>query len=171
MKRSQRLCIFCNCFIKNSKLTRHIEMTQKKEQRVQETLNDSVNMKSHFEKFKVEGINICNMKEAGSKNHPYHTEKRSSSTRSVAWCSQCGKYILKMSFYRHRKISSRKASVPKSKIFVTSINTLEVNQLQDSPNSLKKNILETLPNNLIGEICGKDNTILKLRNVFYYYYY
>ena len=91
-------------------------------------------MKSHFEKVKVEGINICNMKEAGSKNPSYHTERRSSSTRSVARCSQCGKYILKKNLYRHRKICSRKASVSASKIFVTSTNTLEVNQLQDWPN-------------------------------------
>lgn len=106
-------------------------MTHKKEHCVKEALNDSVNMKSHFKKFKVEGINMSNMKEAGSKNPSYHTKRRSSSTRSVARFSQCGKYILKKSFYRHRKICSRKASVPKSKIFVTSTNTLEVNQLQD----------------------------------------
>ena len=91
MKRPERLCIFCNCFIKNSKLTRHIKMTHKKEQRVQEILNDSVNMKSHFEKFKIEGIDICNIKEAGSQNASYHTERRSSSTRSVARCSHCRK--------------------------------------------------------------------------------
>ena len=142
-------------------------MTHNKEQRVQEALNDSVNVKSHFEKFKVEGINMCNMKEAGSKNPSYYTERRSSSTRSVARCSQCGKYILKKSFYRHRKICSRKASVPKSNIFVTSMNTLEVNQLQDWPNSFKENILEKLRNDRIGNICRKDNTILKLGNVFY----
>lgn len=106
-------------------------MTHKKEQRVNETLNDSANMKSHFEKFKVEGI-----KEAGPKNPSYHTERRSSSTRSVARCSQCGKYILKKSFYRHIEISSRKASV--TNFFITSTNTLEVNQLQDWPNSFKK---------------------------------
>ena len=68
-------------------------MTHKKEQRVQEVLNDSVDMKSYFEEFKVEGINIYNMKEAGSKIPSYHTERRSSSTRSVARCSQCGKCI------------------------------------------------------------------------------
>ena len=66
-------------------------MTHKKEQRGQETLNNLVNMKSHFEKFQVEGIDICNMKEAGSKNPSCHTERRSSSTRSVARCSHCRK--------------------------------------------------------------------------------
>ena len=124
-------------------------------------------MKSHFEKLKVEGINICNMTETGSKNPSYHTERRSSSTRSVARCSQCVKYILKKSLYRHRKICSRKPSVSTSKIFVTSTNTLEVNQLQDWPNSFKETILETLRNNRIGNLCRKDNTILKLGNVFY----
>ena len=78
------------------------------------------------------------MKEAGSKNPSYHTERRSSSTRSVARCSQCAKYILKKSLYRHRKICSRKPSVSTSKIFVTSTNTLEVNQLQDWQIHLKK---------------------------------
>lgn len=74
---------------------------------------------------------------------------------------------LKKNFYRHTKICSRKAPVPTSKIFVTSTNTLEVNQLQDWPNSFKENILETLLNDGIGNLCRKDNTILTLRNVFY----
>ena len=74
---------------------------------------------------------------------------------------------LKKNFNRHTKICSRKAPVPTSKIFVTSTNTLEVNQLQDWPNSFKENILETLLNDGIGNLCRKDNTILTLGNVFY----
>ena len=50
-------------------------MTRKKEKCIQEAFKYSVNIKSHFEKFKVEGINICNIKEAGSKNPSYHTER------------------------------------------------------------------------------------------------
>lgn len=109
--RPRRLCIYCGKM--RHKLTRHLRLKHKEEDRVKNALQCN---KRHrvkiFAALRWEGIIAYNKTQAELPQPVYQSEKSGKSKKALTRCSNCNITVVKRHFSRHRKVCSKTTNKP-----------------------------------------------------------
>ena len=147
------------------KLTRHLKLRHKNEDRVKEALNANKKTRDKlFGSLRWDGIIEYNKNQAELTEPVYQSEKSVKSRKPLTRCSNCNITIVKRNFSRHRKLCCKTTNKP-----VQSIPTalLEVPQ-EINDCGYKQNILAKIRNDEIGNLCRTDKIILLIGSKFYW---
>lgn len=145
----KRRCPYCDTY--QSKLKRHLVRKHTDKKAVQEAMS-SKSQKDAFKVFISMGILKTNTEESGKQNPKFERIRQGKSTKDLVMCENCKTFIKRKSMARH----SKSCDLPKKCISVDLLSTPSIETSED----FKENVLATLRNDTIGQICKKDPTIL-----------
>ncbi|XP_057311957.1 uncharacterized protein LOC130649644 isoform X1 [Hydractinia symbiolongicarpus] len=157
-KKPYRMCIYCS--IMSSKLSRHIKKCHKENERVKNALKmTKVKQIEEWKKIKREGILMYNKLQATTENPIFQGERQRKKYLELQRCNLCSAFISKRFFASHKRTCMRRQdAVPTG--LPLSLDFLPMSlQMSDQ---FKEVILAKLRDDPVGNICRKDEMILRI---------